>query len=148
MTLDLLRRSLADALSDDRLNVLADYPGAPERVWDAPFAVLGLKSLELRALGFGDPTARRGLFTFTLTAYARSGDAAAAALANLTARAQSESVRALLSSVRFSAAEARPARDGLLRAETELSGDALVAITEVGDAEVITLDFSATVVEI
>ena len=146
MTLDTLRLKLAEALSSDALEVLCDYPERPERVAHNPFAVLSLKTLELKALGFGDPTARRGEFTFAVTVYARSGDRATEALALLSARSQLPEVRGLLAGCKFASGETEPARDGLLRAEATVSGSALVALSETDDAEFITLRLTATLV--
>ncbi len=140
MTLDTLRRKLAEALSTDRQEVFPAFPAGEKRRGDAPFGVLSLESVELKALGFGRSSARRGTLKFKLTAYAADGDAATAALQALAARCESEDVRGLLGDCGFSAGSLRDGKYGLCAADGELRGEVLMQLREEQEPEVIVLN--------
>ncbi len=159
MTIDELRRAVVEALGGKaadvngeaataRPDVRCGWPKEAARASGAPFAVVELKSVELKSLGFGEATARRGVFAFAVNVYARDGGELAEALAALAVRAGSDAVRALLGGAKFSAGEPKAARDGLIVGEATLAGEAFVRLTPEGEAEVISFGYIPKVVEI
>jgi len=119
-----------------------------------PAAVLGLKSVELKPLGFGSRgeggTLSRAELEFTLTLYvegegADGGTALLSALNGLIVRAAALEVGGIRSPQITAGAANFDRETRLLKQEATLKTSALVVVEEGKEAEIIELSFSARV---